>query len=417
MKMKRKYILPLIVIVLVALGTGFFLRSREEKPRGKYRFAEVKRGDLEITVSATGTLSALHTVDVGTQISGKIAKIYVDYNDIVRKGQLLAVLDTSLLEASLVDAEASYEKARAQLEKAKNDYEQSLALYKKGIITRSDFITAKANYEIQKATLKSAEAALKRARRNLSYAYIRSPIDGIVLARNVEEGQTVAASFQAPTLFVIAEDLSKMRILAYVDESDIGMIKPGQMVRFTVEAYPEKVFQGVVKQIWLQPETIQNVVNYTVVIEAENPERILLPGMTATIDFIVEKKKNVLLVPNTALRFSPPPEVAKQVIKRLRERMAERRRERGPSRGFFTPGQGGNFPPGRAKIGRLWYLDKDGNLSLALAVLGATDGHMTEIIRGRRIKEGMKVIVGMNSGQSASSRGRVPSTFRRFRPF
>ena len=416
--MKKKVWLVIFLIVLLLLTAGAIFKLKGNNSYRRYKFAEIKRGTIERTISATGTLSALHTVEVGTQVSGRIAHIYADYNDIVKKGQLLAVLDTSLLEATLTDAEASYEKTKAQLEKAKDDYEQSIVLYKKGIITRSEFITARTNYEIQKAALKSAEAALKRAKRNLNYAYIRSPIDGIVVARNIEEGQTVAASFQAPTLFIIAEDLSKMRILAYVDESDIGQIKQGQKVRFTVEAYPEKLFHGIVKQIWLQPETIQNVVNYTVVIEANNPEKILLPGMTATIDFIIEQRKNVLLVPNTALRFSPPEEIMEEAMKRFREKIARRMKERGISPGKSPfPVRNGAFSGNNDKRGRLWYMDKDGNISFALVQLGATDGHVTEIIRGRGIKEGMKVITGMLTENGSSSRRKVPSTFRRFRPF
>lgn len=416
--MKKTLALIFSFILLLALVAGVLYRVKNGETSEKYRFVEIKRGNIERTISATGTLSALHTVEVGTQVSGRIAHLYADYNDIVKKGQLLAVLDTSLLEATLTDAEASYERAKAQLEKAEDDYKQSLALYKKGIITKSEFITAKTNYEIQKAALKSAEAALKRAKRNLTYAYIRSPIDGIVVARNVEEGQTVAASFQAPTLFVIAEDLSKMRILAYVDESDIGQIKKGQKVRFTVEAYPDKMFHGVVKQIWLQPETIQNVVNYTVVIEADNPEKILLPGMTATIDFIIEKKDNVLLVPNTALRFSPSKEAMEKAIKRFREKIAKKMKEKGLSpRKLPFAGRNDAFSGNNIKRGRLWYLDKNGHLTFTFVQLGATDGHVTEIIRGREIKEGMKVISGILTGKEGSSSRRVPSTFRRWRPF
>ena len=416
--MKKTLAIIIVAIAIVAVIAGVVYKLKAKNPAGEFRFVEIKRGDIETTISATGTLSALHTVEVGTQVSGRIAHIYVDYNDIVKKGQLLAVLDTSLLEAALIEAEATYERTKAQLEKAEEDYKQSLALYKKGIITKSEFITAKTNYEVQKAALKSAEASLKRAKRNLKYAYIYSPIDGIVVARNVEEGQTVAASFQAPTLFVIAEDLSKMRILAYVDESDIGQIKEGQKVRFTVEAYPDKVFSGVVKQIWLQPQTIQNVVNYTVVIEAENPEKILLPGMTATIDFIIEQKKNVLLVPNTALRFQPPQEIMEEAMKRFRERMARLMKEKGITRTGNSASRRTSFNLNNSrKRARLWYLDKDGNLTFTYVVLGSTDGHVTEIVKGRNIKEGMKVISGIVTSKENSSRRNAPSTFRRFRPF
>ncbi len=395
--MKRGIIILILVIIVAGIGAGLALRARNGQFSNKYKFAEIKRGNLERTISATGTLSAVHTVEVGTQVSGTIAHIYADFNDRVRKGQLLAVLDTSLLKAALIDARANYKKALAQLEEAQEEYNQNLPLFKKGIITRADFISVQTKLKIQEATVMSAEAVLKRAERNLKYAYIRSPIDGIVTERNIEEGQTVAASFATPTLFIIAEDLSKMQILAQVDESDIGEIKDGQKARFTVEAYPDRTFEGTVKQIRLQPVTIQNVVNYTVVVNSSNTEKLLLPGMTATIDFIVEQKKGVLLVPNSALRFKPSKEMIDIVRKKLEKKPKEKIGKEG--RSVFRIGA---TPTNRISqhMGRLWYIARDGSLMMTVVRLGSTDGKMTEIVRGRNIKEGMKVIIGIGEAET-----------------
>ncbi len=244
-------------------------------------------------------------MEVGTQVSGIIDKVYADFNDRVHKGQIIALVDTSLLKLAVTDAESNLLKALAQYEEARENHQRSVELYNRGLISKADYQPVKTSLRTAEASLAAAHAAMERANRNLKYAIIRSPIDGTVTARNVEEGQTVAASFSTPTLFTIAQDLSKMEIKAMVDESDIGQIKKDQPVRFTVQAYPQKTFEGKVKQVRVQPTTASNVVNYTVVVSADNPGNLLLPGMTATVDFIVEKKTNVTLVPNAALRFEP----------------------------------------------------------------------------------------------------------------
>ncbi len=383
-----------------------------------YQFGEITKGDLESTISSNGTLSPVTTVEVGTQVSGTIARIYVDFNDYVKKGELLAVLDTVLLKAAVLDAEANLDKSEALLGEAQINFDRNKPLFEQNLISEAEFVPYQTNLKTQKANLMAANASMLRAQLNLKYALIRSPISGTVIGRSVEEGQTVAASFSTPTLFVIAEDLSRMEILAEVDEADIGQIKQGQSARFDVQAYADKTFTAEVKQIRLKPTTVSNVVTYTVVLEAANSENLLLPGMTATIDFIVAEKNDVLLVPNTALRFTPPEEELTRFRERRRkelESMPDSLKERG--RGFMQNrmgGQGG--PPGNGKmpsdLKQIWHLDENGNLSMEMVKVGATNGTLTEIVRGRNVTEGMKVITGADtegdskkSSSSTSTRG------------
>ena len=409
-----------IIIVVVVIGLIIFNAVNSKDISNQYVFDKIKRGNLINTVSSTGTINAVSTVEVGTQVSGIIDKIYVDFNDQVHKGQLMAVLDTVLLKTTLMDAQANMEKAKAQLEEAQADYDRNLPLFQKKLISEAEFLPIQIQLKTQKANLISAQASLERAQRNLRYAFIHSPINGTVIQRNVEEGQTVAASLQAPVLFVIAEDLSKMEIHAQVDESDIGMIKEGQKVTFTVQAYPEKTFNGVVRQIRLQPTTVQNVVNYTVIIDAANNDNLLLPGMTATIDFIVEERQDVLLVPNTALRFQPSQEAMQNYYSREQkkfEAMPDSLKNKMNFGGNFQRGQNaGNSSGQRPKdIGRVWYLDNNHNLAMARFKTGATDGKETEVLKSRDLKDGMEVIVGMKqNGNENSNNNNRP---RGFRPF
>jgi HlyD family secretion protein len=265
----------------------------------------------------------------------------------------------------------------------------------------------------QQASLKSAEVNLQRAERNLKYAVIRSPISGIVIQRSVEAGQTVAASLQAPTLFIIAGNLSQMQIDAQVDESDIGQIKEGQQVRFTVSAYPTQKFNGVVRQIRLQPEVVSNVVNYTVVIDAANDQNLLLPGMTATVDFIIEQKNDALLVPNTALRFQPSQEEIEKFMKRKKEELAslpdslkgQRPRQLGTG-GMVNPQSDRNDQISN-DMKQVWYIDDHGKLAMEPIKTGITDGSKTEIIRSRHLKEGMKLINSSRKSGSDSDESNV----------
>src|SRR5688572_25123904 len=297
------------VVVAVAAGALWIYRNAEAQEAPAYRFATVTRGNLESTVSATGALSAVTTVQVGTQVSGQLAQIYVDFNDRVKKGQLLARIDPTLQQQAVLDAQAGLVRAQADLERSRAEYERNKTLFDQKVLTATEFNTAQYNYTVAQASVKSAQVALDRARKNLSYTEIYAPIDGVVVERNVDVGQTVAASLSAPQLFLIANDLSQMQILASVDESDIGQIHDGQDVRFTVQAYPNQNFTGTVRQVRLQSATTENVVNYTVVVSVSNPKGTLLPGMTATVEFLTGSATNALIVPNAALRFRATPEM------------------------------------------------------------------------------------------------------------
>jgi HlyD family secretion protein len=408
MKKKIAIVVAAVVVLFIVARVIYGMIAGDGKT--VYQFGEITKGDLESTISSNGTLSPLTTVEVGTQVSGTIARLYVDFNDYVKKGELLAVLDTVLLKAAVLDAEANLDKSEALLGEAQANYERNQPLFEQNLISEAEFVPYQTNLKTQKANLMAANASMLRAQLNLKYALIRSPISGTVIGRSVEEGQTVAASFSTPTLFVIAEDLSRMEILAEVDEADIGQIKQGQSARFDVQAYADKIFTAEVKQIRLKPTTVSNVVTYTVVLEAANSENLLLPGMTATVDFIVAEKHEVLLVPNTALRFTPPEEELTRFRERRRkefESMPDSLKERG--RGFMQNrmgGQGG--PPGNGKmpsdLKQIWYLDQNGKLSMEMVKVGTTNGTLTEIVRGRNVTEGMKVITGAETtGDSKKS--------------
>jgi HlyD family secretion protein len=379
-----------ILLAIIVVGGGYFLVfGFPEDAADTYRFATVTRGAIENTVSATGTLSPVTTVEVGTQVSGTIDSVYVNFNDIVREGQVLVVLDTLLLKAAVVDAEANLERSQVQLELAITDHKRSQSLYDQEMIPEADFLTSQSQVKVQQATIRSSEASLQRARRNLGYAVIKSPINGIVIERNVEAGQTVAASLSTPTLFIIAQNLSQMEILAEVDESDIGEIEQGQSVRYEVAAYADKQFTGSVKQVRLQPRTISNVVTYTVVVETSNDEGVLLPGMTATIDFITDRCSDVLMIPNKALRFQPSAEIMEAYFERRR---AEREQRMGDAGDSTKPG------------GMVWYIDSLGQMSAAPLRTGISDGTNTEVLASRVLTEGMEIIVGFDTGEPASNR-------------
>ena len=402
----RKLWMALIALTLVASGIWAFVLRPNQEMASPYKFARIARGDLENLVSGTGTLSAVGTVEVGTQVSGTIDRLLADFNQRVEQGQLLAVLDTSSLAASVRDAEAGVARARAQHNQAVDEYERHVFLAEKGYLSESELRSLATTVEMARAGLQSAEAMLHRARTSLQHAEIRAPIDGTIIQRSVEAGQTVAASLQTPTLFVIVEDLARMEILALVDESDIGRIREGQEVRFTVQAYPDEEFHGKVRQIRLKPQTLQNVVNYTVVVDAPNQEGILLPGMTASVDFVVQSVEDVLLAPAAALRFQP----TQEMLARFREKQQAgvnglSGSEKSARRERFAERREGSPPE---DLGRLWYLDENGDLGVAVVRTGATDGLMTEIKidgsdPGVEIAAGMSVISGVTAGSTDQS--------------
>ncbi|MBI3125577.1 MAG: efflux RND transporter periplasmic adaptor subunit [Ignavibacteriales bacterium] len=403
MRLKKKIWLIIgSVIAIIALVS--FLLVKSGNTATTYNYGEVTKGNLDIVITSSGTIEAISTVDVGTQVSGKIAKLFVDFNSEVRKGQLLAVLDTVTLAAQVRDAQASYARAKADYKQKFAIHEVNKKLFAKNFISELDYVKSQTDVESSYASLQSAETAVERSKTNLGYAYIYSPINGKIINRTVEQGQTVAASFSSPTLFSIAEDLSSMRILANVDESDIGQIKEGQKVKFTVQTYTDKTFDGVVTQIRLHSNTLSNVVNYTVGISAENKERLLLPGMTATVDFYINHRENVLLVPNTALRVEPSESMMAEIQKNVEEQMKNfpdslrNMHPSGPPPPSFV-----NSMPDKNKMKRIFYLDSTGKLKVSPVMIGLTDGKNTEVIASRELKEGMKIITGFQEEENSAS--------------
>ncbi|MFA4947358.1 MAG: efflux RND transporter periplasmic adaptor subunit [Candidatus Krumholzibacteriia bacterium] len=431
--MKKKRILIVVcVVAAVAAGIGAIRHFRSAKNGGELQLSEVKRGDIENTVSSTGTLSAVNSVDVGAQVSGIIDSLYVDFNSEVRAGQVLAVLDTTIVAAQAFDARAGLLRSRAQLDQAEAEYERNKPLFENGYLSATEFISIKTGYDAAVASYRSSEAALKRALKNLEYTTITSPINGTVIQRNVDAGQTIQASFQAPTLFIIASDMKSMQIEVNVDESDIGVIKEEQRVQFTVQAYPDDKFTGTVRQVRLQPVTLQNVVNYTVVVDASNDGGKLLPGMTATVDFIIEEKKDVLLVPNSAIQFKPDQAMLDKIMKNFRKETVARHPEgadssregsreasadgRRGSRGGAHRGGGSAFPgfagrtggtgasSGTSTPGRVFYMGTDGQPAVAFFTPGSTDGRNTEVKESRILVEGMQLITGITKvGKTAKT--------------
>jgi HlyD family secretion protein len=302
---KRALWITVILLAALAGGGAWWYLGKDDK-QVQWRTGRVERGDLQVSVTATGTLQALVTVQVGTQVSGPIASIHADFNTEVRKGEVIARLDTTLLHAALEDARSNLARVAAQERQAAEELKRTQALFDRALISQAELDQALASAQVATANLRSARSQVERARINLRYAIITSPIDGIVLSRAVDVGQTVAASFNTPTLFTIAGDLRRMEVKAAVDEADIGRVKEGQKATFTVDAYPEAEFEGTVQQVRLEPKVEQNVVTYDVVIRVPNPDKKLMPGMTANLTIAVTRKENVLLVPSAALRFRPP---------------------------------------------------------------------------------------------------------------
>ncbi len=386
-----------LIILITFFGILWFYLHKKGGRESEFKLERVSRGDIVSKVSATGTINPVATVIVGSQVSGKIVAIYADYNSRVKRGQVLAEIDPSIFEAQVQQSRASVEAAKANLEKekrtmqvlmanlenaqavfekAKRDFQRAKYLYEENLISQSDmdsmkqtYASALANVESIKSQIKAQEfaikaaegqlmqslASLKNAETNLRYTKIVSPVDGVVVTRNVEVGQTVAASFQTPTLFLIAKDLSKMQVEATVSEADISKIREGQEVEFTVDAYPGRIFTGSVSQVRLSPVSVQNVVTYTVIIPVDNTHMLLRPGMTANVSFLVAKRRNVLRVPNVALKI------------RI----------------------GGE----RQKGAGVWVLRDNRPVRVPIKT-GISDGTYTEVVSGD-LKEGDEVIVGL----------------------
>jgi HlyD family secretion protein len=304
--MKLRNVVIIVVVVAAAAGGYAFYRQRNAKTtQAKYRTETIDRGNVAATVTATGTISAVTTVQVGSQVSGIIQSLYADYNSPVKKGQLLATLDPTPFKLQVQQREADLQQANVQMRNAEVQFNRNARLLQEQLVPQADYDTAKANFDSMKAQVDQADAALQQARTNLSYTNIYSPIDGVVVARQYDIGQTVAASFQAPTLFTIAEDLTKMQVQADVDQSDISRVTTGQSARFSVDAYPEEPFVGAISQIRLNATQNSNVITYPVIIDVPNPDGKLKPKMTADVTIEVARVQDVLRVPNAALRFKP----------------------------------------------------------------------------------------------------------------
>lgn len=445
---KHRFFSVLALVAILGLTAGYLVYSREDSP--KFLTQAVERGNLLSSVGATGTLTAITTTQVGTQVSGTISKWYVDFNDHVKAGQLIADIEPSLLkaafeqsnanvktaEADVVNQKANIANTNANLEKAKINVrdaqiklDRAQGMFSNGLIAQSDFDVAKINYDSAVASQKSVEAqidsakaqlvsadarvaqaraSLSTARVNLEHSKIYAPIDGVVVNRAIDVGQTVAASFQTPTLFTIANDLAKMQVFTNIDEADVGRIQEGSGAMFTVDAYPGERFRGRIAQIRLNPTTVQNVVTYTAVIQVENPELKLKPGMTANVTIQVARRENVLKIPNAAVRFIPPQldeeKKTSSGTARPQQGGAPQGQPGGQAGGGGqggAPRQGGGQRPaggwmggGRPGSEQKVYLfdEKQKKLKPVTVKLGITDGVFTELIDGQ-LQEGDRVVV------------------------
>ena len=440
--MKKKIIIGaviLVVITVTGIVLGLTVFNRNNGNNSKYKKEAVDRGNIEALVVTTGSLSPVTIVDVGSQVSGEIEKIYVDFNSQVKEGQVIAQIEQSQFLSKVNQDEANYQSAVASLEKAKvtfdnlqKKYERALSLFEKDLMSYEEKESIETNYYGAKSDIQSAEARLAQARSqletskvNLTYTIIKSPIDGVVINRNVNVGQTVAASFQAPVLFQIANDLTKMQVECSVDEADIGKVAESQQVRFTVDAFPDENFRGVVKQVRYSPEIVQNVVTYMTIVEVDNPEMKLRPGMTATVSIVTGQALNALRVPNAALRFTPnfSPEEMRALMAKMKE---ERSSQRGAASPEGAPGQKQDFSrqdaqrtgSGQQQSGmrgqgmqgrqmrdfaRVWIEDEKGNLKMVFIRKGVTDNSFTEVVWGE-LQEGQLLITGENTQGSRSDR-------------
>jgi len=446
---KKKYLLPIVILFIVLLVGGFILYrwKGQSGSNQKFRTTKVERGDISTTVTATGTINPVITVLVGSQVSGTIKALYADFNSRVKEGQVITQIDPALFEAqvdqaranvlnaqaNLLNAQANLKSSQANLEKAevavldtKRTLDRNQELMERKVIAQAALDTAQTNYEsavaqrdLTKAQIESAKsqiesakaqteqtkAALKLAETNLRYTTIRSPVNGIVISRNVDVGQTVAASLQAPTLFTIAKDLTQMQVDANVSEADIGRLAVGQASTFTVDAYPERTFLGKISEIRNAPMTIQNVVTYDVVIQVDNKDLKLKPGMTANVSILVAHKEGILKVSNAALRFRPESVKGGEVGEKRKGEL---------SKGQPLSGSG-KSSQGEGKLtGRVWVLSPEGKPKAVSIVIGISNGTFSEVVSGD-LKEGAEVIVEETSKKSGSQSGTASPSLRGFR--
>ncbi len=383
--MTKKILSSLIIAAILAGGGYVYLQNRHAKPDERYRQQEIMRGDVAQSVSANGTLNPVTVISVGTQVSGRVSKLYVDYNDRVEQGQILLELDDSLFTAQIAQTMGNIRNIQASVDLAAANEARIRSLYEQEYVSRQELDQAVQALKSARAQLETARAQLKRDQTNLDYSIIRSPVSGVVIDRVVDVGQTVAASFQTPELIRIAQDLSKMQINSSFAEADIGNIKEGQRAKFNVDAFPNRSFEGVVKQLRLNPTITSNVVTYDVVISVDNPDEILLPGMTAYVSIEIANRQNVLLAPNAALRFKPANDDDTAVQHSSPQEPATAANHLGS--------------------GKLHVLRTEKNRAILVAVpvrTGITDGRMTEI-ESDQLKPGDKVVVADTSAQSPSA--------------
>src|SRR6266853_1613673 len=436
MKPKSKWLILAGAAVVAGLFAAFGLNRSAQ---AQHFAAKVERGDIHDVVDATGTINAVITVQVGSQVSGTIAKLNVDFNSRVHKGEIVALIDPALFQgallqasadldnakANLVAAKANLEKAKAASQQTKADYDRAAQLTKNSIMSQQQLDLAKANYDSANAAVGAADAnvtqaeaqvsqkaaALTVAQTNLNYTVIRSPIDGTVVARNVDVGQTVAASLQAPTIFTIAQDLTKMLVYTKTDESDVGNIKPGKPVTFKVDAFPKDTFQGTVTQVRMNPTIVQNVVTYDTMIEFDNPELKLFPGMTAYVTIPVASVQNLLKLPNTALRYKPPMSPEEVLVLYRQYGIDEKELEATTQ----SSQPAGTLESNIARVPRatravVWKLRANNTMEPVEVSLGITDHAFTEVgavLKGN-LKESDSVVV-----RSISSKPAAPGTVRR----
>lgn len=385
--MKKKTVIISVVAVVVAIIAIYLVFDLKSETKLNFETTTVGVANISNSVTATGTIEPVTQVDVGTQVSGIVSKLYVDYNSVVKKGQVIAELDKTNLISELNISKAALNDAQSTLKYQKANYDRYHTLYSKGLVSADDYESALLSYRQAQDAVRQKKESVAKAQTNLGYATITSPIDGVVLAKEVEEGQTVAASFNTPTLFTIAQDLTDMRVIADVDEADIGEVKEGERVSFTVDAFPNDTFEGEVTQVRQEATTTNNVVTYQVVISAPNKSLKLKPGLTANVTIFTYEKKNVVSVPNKALRFTPTKElVGKAIIKDCK---------------------------GAKKV---WTYD--GKTFKAYAVkTGLTDGINTEILEG--LSRGQKIVVDVKQteeGNTNESQQQEASPFAPKRP-
>jgi HlyD family secretion protein len=409
--MKKKTLLlagMVIVAAIIILALKPFSKKDESV---SFETVKVQKGTISSTVTATGTIQAIKSIAVGTQVSGIIQHIYVDFNDRVRQGQLLAKLDEVPLRSQLDQSQSAVDQAQAQLNYEEATYKRMKVLYDKNLVAQADYDQAVFNYENSKAALSNARSALERAKVNLDYATVTSPIDGVVLNRAVEEGQTVAASFSTPTLFTIVNDVTQMQVQTSVDEADIGKVKEGQRVEFTVDAYPDMKFSGLVSQVRLQPVTTNNVVTYVVIMKAPNPDGKLMPGMTASTTIYVAEKEDALTLPGKAVRFKPSSDYLNKTFDKMMSAQNNNGNKRlqgmpqGIPSGSSMPMAGMQMPatfpvPGNvsSKTKTVWVKDSVNGLRPVIVTIGIDNGTNFEVLAG--LKDNDEVIISMYSGKS-----------------